>query len=200
MPPPPPGFARTPFGATSERLYDDADQMWLAHARLARRWTRLHYFFGLSTTVLAALAGFGGLGDLFGKRTAAYVALAAAVVAAVATFLRTDEQRKQHEGLAAACENLRDDVANVYQTSVGYVVPPRMRHTEYIRAQRRAAEPRTKGSSEKEAPPPDPYGWETVISELQGRANTLRRGQVVEGNAPTWPKRPRKPASREPAE
>ena len=65
--------------------------MWLVHARLARRWTRLHYVFGLSTTILAAVAGFGGLGDLFGKRIAAYVVLAAAVVAAVATFLRTDE-------------------------------------------------------------------------------------------------------------
>jgi hypothetical protein len=197
MPPPPPGFAGTPFGANSKRLYDEADQMWLAHARLARRWTRLHYFFGLSTTSLAAVAGFGGLGDLFGKRAAAYLALAAAVVAAVATFLKTDDQRKHHEGLAASCENLRDDVATIYSTAVGYVVPPARRTwTERNTAKVRASN----APREEKALPPDPYGWESVVDALHARVKTLRTGQSDEGTVPTWPKRPRKSASREPAE
>jgi hypothetical protein len=182
--PPRPRFAETPFGFNSERLYDEAETMWLVHNRRARWWTRLHYVLGLATTILAATAGFGGLGDLFGKVTAAYVALAAAVAAAVATFLRTDEQRKQHEALAAGWDNLRDDVVTIYSTAVGYVVGPQ-RHT------RRLASDRTRDASSWK-PPPDPYGWEVVVGELQSRAKVLRTGQLDTGNTPAWPKPPHK--------
>lgn len=55
-------FVDTPMGISFRRLYEEANSSWIIHELLARRWTRLHFIFGLATASLAAISGFGGLG------------------------------------------------------------------------------------------------------------------------------------------
>jgi hypothetical protein len=185
-----PIFADTPFGDNMRRLYGDAESAWMVNESLGRRWTRLHYLFGLGTVILAAAAGFGGLGALFTQRTAAWVALGAAVVAAISTFLNTDEQRRRHDELAVAWNNFRNEVDNVYSFAPG--AAERIQYTrEYGDPYRIRREAHSSRSS-REAPnlviPPDPEGWQMYVERLQVRANALRRGKTDASEAlGTWP-------------
>jgi len=173
-----PVFVRTPFGDSMRRLYDDAERAWRVHESLANRWTHLHYLFGLGTVILAAAAAFGGLGTLFNQRTAAWIALAAAVVAAISTFLKTDEQRKRHDDLAVAWDNFRQNIDNLYSFAPGAA-----ERIAYSQVFERPGRP---GPS-KQAPPPDPSGWQMYVERLQTRANALRREKKDMGeNIVTW--------------
>jgi hypothetical protein len=173
----PPPFLDTPFGDSFRRLYDEAEWQEIGHRSLSHRWTRLHYVLGLATASLAAVSGFGGLGDLLSRRTAAWLALAAAVIAATSTFLQADEQRKRHGELAAAWDNLRQDLYNTYISSPGAAD-----RISYFRATQRR---RSADVDQHLEPPPDPDGWQVDASQLQARAKFLRRGQVdVSGTLP----------------
>jgi len=183
MTPERPIFVGTPFGDNMRRLYSDAESAWMANESLSQRWTRLHYLFGLGTVILAAAAGFGGLGALFTQRTAAWVALAAAVVAAISTFLNTDEQRKRHDELAVAWNNFRKEVDNVYSFAPG--AAERIQYSREYEASGTWKERRHAhiAGNTRERPnlvmPPDPEGWQMYVEQLQERANALRRGKTI---------------------
>ena len=173
--PPAPRFSVTPFGNSCERLYFEAEDMWSAHDGLARRWTALHYLLGLATVSLASVAGFGGLQDLLGPATAAYISLSAAVTAAIWTFLRTAEQQKQHTVLAASWDNLRADVVTLYSTTGGQLRPP---GRERQRSQGLGLSSDRVQRMEIDTIPDDPKGWEDVVRTLEARAKVLRAGRV----------------------
>jgi len=182
-----PSFIRTPFGDSMRRLYNDAEFAWMAHGSLGKRWTHLHYLFGLATVILAAAAGFGGLGALFNQRTAAWIALAAAVVAAISTFLNTDEQRKRHDELAAAWDNFRQDVDNIYSFAPG--AAERIQYSrDYEASYRDLRAVRRSGEKSDLVMPPDPEGWQMFVKRLQARANALRRQHKdMDEDVGTWP-------------
>lgn len=70
--------------------------------RAGRRWNRASYVFGLSSAVLAAVAGLGFLGDLVGATVAGWLALAAAAVGTANAFLRSDEMATKHRAKGRA--------------------------------------------------------------------------------------------------
>jgi hypothetical protein len=176
-----PPLVDTPFGYSFRRLYDEADWEWNVHGAQARHWTRVHYLFGPATASLAAISGFGGLGDLFSRSTAAWFALAAAVVAALSTSLQADQQRKRHVELAAAWDNLRQDLYSMYASLPG--AAERIRYGNDVMF-RRHREARSRGQEGDLGVPPDPDGWQTHMERLQARAKVLRRGQLDDDGAP----------------
>jgi len=184
--PEPRDFVPTPFGESMRRLYEEADWNSQIYGSRSRRWTYLHYFFGLATVILAATAGFGGLGALFNSRTAAWIALAAAVVAAISTFLRTDEQRKKHEMLTVAWDNFRQYVDNVYISAPG--ADERIQYMLEYRDQPRASREARSRTADSFVMPPDPEGWQTRLGQLQVRASALRRGEDTGETIGPWPR------------
>jgi hypothetical protein len=182
-----PNFPSTSFGNSCERLYFEAEDMWSAHDGLARRWTALHYVLGLATVSLAAVAGFGGLQDLLGKTTAAYISLGAAVTAAIWTFLRAAEHQKQHNVMAAAWDNLRADVVTSYLTAGG-----QLRHArdEWWRSSRvRLARdpwvaPRAAPAAESLSDPGDSAHRSTGEAEELMRRSRERREDRIRGIEP----------------
>jgi hypothetical protein len=189
---PDPKFLPTPFGESTRLLSDESARASSKHAALARRWTYLHYLLGVATATLAAISGFGSLGEVFSTRTGAFVALAAAVTSAISLFLKTDEQQKRHAKLAADWDDLHQDVENMYLAA-----PGAMTRIEWLRESQRygyserrlvrqdpsspADGARGARARQRSAPaglPPDPDGWQELIGQLQQRAKAVRRGHA----------------------
>ncbi|MBG6090314.1 hypothetical protein [Actinomadura viridis] len=72
-------------------------------------WGRAYYILGLPAAILATVSGATGLADSAGRVPAAAIALCAAGLAAAATFLNSDEQRRSNRSLGAAWQQLADD-------------------------------------------------------------------------------------------
>lgn len=101
------------------------------------------------------------------------------MVAALSTFLQADQQRKEHDGLAAAWDNLRQDVFAAYVE-----FPDSEQRIKYYKLSGRRYEHRLErrlGKDDDLVEPPDPGGWQTQIKQLQGRAKLLRRGKYDDG-------------------
>lgn len=67
--------------------------------RYAAFWGGGYYLFGLLTVLLATTAGAGALGEVVSKDVAAVLSIAAALSAAVTTFL--DSRKRQRENIEA---------------------------------------------------------------------------------------------------
>ncbi len=94
-----------------------------AHFRLlARYWNSVYYGFGLVSTALAAVSGIGFLGNLVGATVAGWLALAAAVVGALATFLAGADRRDEARQLAADWQDFADRCAASLMDLKGYLV------------------------------------------------------------------------------
>ncbi|BCY11687.1 hypothetical protein [Actinoplanes sp. L3-i22] len=160
-----PVWQATPFGRLSSGLFWEAHRACLRHRRLARVWMWLHYLLGIAGVTLAAVSGFGGLTEVLGVTQAATIAILSAVASGLATFLKTDEKRREHLVLAAAWDNLRDDISVVYETR-----PP--------------------GPSDA-----DPASWREVVDALQAIARALRASNAEHGaKPPPWPSAGPEPA------
>jgi hypothetical protein len=167
-------WSPTPYGELSQGLFWEAHRAWRTHLRLARLWTTWHYGLGVLAVALAAFSGFGGLSKLLGYQQAAFVAIGSGIATGLVTFLKSDEHRHQHQELAAAWDNLRDDVTTLYKTQ------PSAKETQQDQAN---------------AGQTDPNGWRTVMEALMERAKSLRAGKATSEPSAAWP--PSKKHSRE---
>jgi hypothetical protein len=83
------------------------------HAYELRRsghwWARTYYLLGAPAALLAAVAGATGLASTTGRVPAAIIALAAAGLTAMATFLDSAQNQRQDRALSAAWTSLADD-------------------------------------------------------------------------------------------
>lgn len=166
-----PTFAQTPFGEAAKRLYEEAELQVAVSAGRHRRWSRIHYSLGLTTVVLATIAGFSGLGDLLAQDVISVLSLSAAIAAASATFLKTDDQVKHYGIMTAEWENLRQSIETVYATA-----PSAQERLDYAKARMATT------------PPSDPNGWADMVHSLQQQAAALRSGEVpTERTASNWP-------------
>ena len=161
-----PDWSATPYGELSQGLFWEAHRTWQAHLRLTRFWTAWHYGLGVLAVALAGLAGFGGLSKLLGYQQAAFIAIGSGVATGLVTFLKSDEHRRQHQELAAAWDNLRDDVSTLYKTR------PNGRETR---------------EDQGNADHTDPDGWRAVIDALMERAKSLRAGKATPEPSAAWP-------------
>ena len=161
-----PIFNATPYGQLSEGLFWEAQRSRRAHMRLARLWRVFHYGIGVLGVVLAGLAGFGGLSKLLGDEQVALIAIGSGIATGLITFLKSDEKRRQHEELAAAWDNLGDDVTTLYITR------PRSDDTQ---------------QGEADSKESDPDGWQAVIDALMKRAKSIREGKPTLEPSAAWP-------------
>jgi hypothetical protein len=153
-----PSWTPTPFGRLSRGLFWEADRRWRKQHRLSVIWTQLHYIFGVLGTVLAAIAGFGGLAELLGKTEAGWIALGSAAASSLALFLKSEDKSKEHGDLAAAWDDLRDDITMAYESR-----PP------------------------AEETDGDPVDWQRVVNVLQARARDLRDSNLAGHKpVPSW--------------
>jgi hypothetical protein len=81
-------------------LFWDAERARKKHTRLSAMWTPAHYILGVLGAVLAAVAGAAGLTAMLGKTEAGWIAIASAAASSIAVFLKSDEKRREHPGLA----------------------------------------------------------------------------------------------------
>lgn len=177
---PPPFIHVTPFGDTMSRLYRNADREGLKYRSLLRRWTSLHYLLGLATSVLAAVAGLGGLGEILGDRKVAWLALAASAVAAMATFLKTDDQRRRCETLVRDWDDLRDEIEIAYMTA-----PAAEDRLEAARRMRDGVVAEI---------PADPKDWPENVERFRRKAASLRAGVKIEDRTPiSWHREAERP-------
>jgi hypothetical protein len=168
-----PEWDDTPYGKLSEGLFWEAHRTWQRHRRLMHFWAAWHYLLGSLGVALAGLAGFGGLSNIFGAKEAAYITIGSTIAMGLATFLRSDDKRRENEELAVAWDMLRDDIATLYITRPGYNTP----------------EPDTGNRGKKNSIDPDK--WEIKIQALRLQAQRLRAGKIVFEPPPTWPDRRR---------
>jgi hypothetical protein len=97
--------------AELERFYNrcahDAERM----ERVARFWGGLHVSLGLPAAVLAAVAGVAALAD-FSPTASGIVALAAAALSAMTTFLGGSERQRQAKAMADGLRALATEAEN----------------------------------------------------------------------------------------
>lgn len=72
-------------------------------------WGRAYYLLGLPAAILATIAGAAALASTAGRVPAAIIALISAGLTAAATFLNSDENKKNHIRFSAAWQQLADD-------------------------------------------------------------------------------------------
>lgn len=92
-----------------ESLMAQADLSAFDARRASSRWSRAYYILGVPAVILAAAAGATGLATTTGRVVAAIIALVSAGLTAAATFLNSEEQRKNSDRLGAAWQELADD-------------------------------------------------------------------------------------------
>jgi hypothetical protein len=154
-----PAWQDTKYGKLSKGLFWEANSAWKKHRHFAEFWAVWYYGLGIAAVVLAALAGFGGLSKLLGYLAAALIALGSGIATGLVVFLRSDEKRRQHDELATAWDNLRDNVTTLYETRP------------------------VKAGAEQT----DPDGWQAVWDALLKRAESLRRGTATSDPPAAWP-------------
>jgi hypothetical protein len=144
-----PNWDEDVFGRLSEGLFWGAHRAWRRHKLLGQIWVYWHYGLGSLSVILAAVAGFGGLSDVFGNSQAAVVAILSAVAGALTTFLNSSDKVSEHADLSSGWDGLRDDI--VFQ----YEMRPEARESRQ-----------------------GPAGWQSVRNALQTRAKELRSGDA----------------------
>src|SRR5688500_7815701 len=94
------------FLTQMERVAQSANVRASRRRRYAAAWRGSHYVWGILTVALATLAGAGSLSDLISPTSAAWIALCAALVAALNTFLDSETRRADNLQAAAAWQEL----------------------------------------------------------------------------------------------
>jgi hypothetical protein len=155
------------YGRLSAGLFWEAEQARRRRTRLMRFWAAWHYTLGSIAIALAAFAGFGSLGQILGEKTAAFIIIGSGIAMGLATFLRSDDNRRKNEELAVAWEKQMDDVALLYE----------------IRPEETGSSPQ----ADEPKAPRDPEGWQAIAQSLRERAQSIRAGETKLEPRPAWP-------------
>jgi hypothetical protein len=97
--------------AELQRIEEDCIHSGKAHFNAGDRWARYHYWLGIPSVVLSALAGaafFKNYGDIAGIMSAIV-----AILTSLMTFLKPSERAAAHKGSGDQYLTLRNDVWRV---------------------------------------------------------------------------------------
>jgi len=104
--------------AELQRIEEDCIHSGKAHFNAGARWARYHYFLGLPSVVLSALAGaafFKDHGDIAGLMSAAV-----AILTSLMTFLKPLERAAAHKGSGDQYLTLRNDARVFREIKLAY--------------------------------------------------------------------------------
>ena len=104
--------------AELQRFEEDCIHSGKAHFNAGARWARYHYFLGLPSVVLSALAGaafFKDHGDIAGL-----MAAAVAILTSLMTFLKPSERATAHKGSGDQYLTLRNDARVFREIKLAY--------------------------------------------------------------------------------
>jgi hypothetical protein len=92
----------------ASRIEEDALYSARSHFEAARGWSRLHYWLGVPTVVLAAVAGASAVAE--NTSTAAALGILVAVLSALSTFLNPSDRSHQHHAAGTRFNEVRNRV------------------------------------------------------------------------------------------
>lgn len=111
--------ARYAIHAELERIEEDCIHSGKAHFTAGDRWTRYHYWLGIPSVALSALAGaafFKSYGDIAGIMSAVV-----AILTSLMTFLKPSERASAHKSSGDQYLTLRNDVRVFREIKLTYV-------------------------------------------------------------------------------
>ena len=97
----------------TRRLEEDVLHSEKAHFAMATIWSRLHYALGVPAAILAAAAGVSALKQSPG--IAAAMAIGAAILTTLITFLDPEKARSEHHAAGIKYNVLRGKLRRLYQ-------------------------------------------------------------------------------------
>lgn len=84
--------------AEAKRIQEDCLYSAKGHFEVAGRWTRVHFWLGIPSAALAAIAGASALAEFDSNNVVAGVlALVVAALTAISTFLNPNQRAGQHK-------------------------------------------------------------------------------------------------------
>jgi hypothetical protein len=101
-----------------QRIEEDCIHSGKAHFNAGDRWARYHYWLGIPSVVLSALAGaafFKDYGDIAGIMSAVV-----AILTSLMTFLKPSERASTHKGSGDQYLTLRNDVRVFREIKLAY--------------------------------------------------------------------------------
>lgn len=101
------GDPRPVIQAELQRIEEDCIHSGKAHFNAGARWAKYHYFLGLPSVLLSALAGaafFKDHGDIAG-----FMSATVAILTSLMTFLKPSERAAAHKGSGDQYLTLRND-------------------------------------------------------------------------------------------
>ena len=101
--------------AEAHRIEEDALYSARGHFEAASRWSRVHLWIGIPTTILAAFASVSAFNDL--GFAAGITAALVAALSAVSTFLSPGERAHSHHAAGGQYSALRNQVRMFYEVA-----------------------------------------------------------------------------------
>lgn len=98
------------IGKEARRILESATYASETQFEYAKRWRRVDRWIGGAAAALAAVAGIGGLSQVFSARWAGLVAVLAAGTGAVAASMGAPQTKEKASGSATAYRALQQDV------------------------------------------------------------------------------------------
>ncbi len=110
------------IGQECSRLEEDAVHSSKAHLATAARWSTVHLFLGIPSTLVAALAGVSALQQ--NTQVAAVLALTAAVLTGISTFLNPERRASSHLAAGSRYLELRNKTRLFRSVQLGDIQEP----------------------------------------------------------------------------
>jgi hypothetical protein len=101
---------RTGLRKEAERILESATYSSETQFEYAKRWRRVDRWIGSASAALAAIAGIGGLSQVFSARWAGLIAVLAAGTGAVAASIGAPQTKEKAAGSATSYRALQQDV------------------------------------------------------------------------------------------
>lgn len=101
-----------------ERIEEDCIHSGKAHFNAGDRWARYHYWLGIPSVVLSALAGAAFFKDY--ANIAGIMSAVVAILTSLMTFLKPSERASAHKGSGDQYLTLRNDVRVFREVKLAY--------------------------------------------------------------------------------
>lgn len=97
---------RVAIAKEASRVEEDALYSARGHFEASRVWTKAHYWIGVPTSILAAIAGASALSHE--TTVAGVIGITVAALTALSTFLNPSKRAQQHQAAGAAFNEVRN--------------------------------------------------------------------------------------------
>lgn len=115
----PPGPVMDEIRSEAERVHEAATYASETQFEYAKNWRRLDRWLGSASAALAAVAGVGGLSQVFTARWAGLIAVLAALVGAVAASISAPKTKEKASVAANSYRALQQDVRIFLRIDLG---------------------------------------------------------------------------------